>query len=84
MSVSVFFAKGILGGHYASVFMSVVSFGFTRGRDGFHVVFEWGIRRRYTSVFMVYKFHRFMVYKIYYTSKDEILAEGSWKALFQL
>ena len=38
------------GRHYASVFMSVVSFGFPRGRDGFPVVFEWGIRRRYVGV----------------------------------
>ena len=38
------------GRHYASVFMSVVSFGFPRGRDGFPVVFEWGIPG-VTSVF---------------------------------
>ena len=47
---TLFFSFIHFGRHYASVFMSVVSFGFPRGRDGFPVVFEWGIRRRYVGV----------------------------------
>ena len=41
-----------MGGHYASVFMSVVSFGFTRAAMVFIVVFEWGLRRRYVGVYV--------------------------------